>query len=117
MSGLFLVVMALANKPMTRWLVGIGRRYVRRHLSPALAERPENLLLLSEEFAIQAVRLETAVEETRSLSGMAHALPGLTVLGVRRGAEFFGEPPVDIDLQEGDQLIVYGRCPSDEVVS
>ena len=115
-SGLFLVAMALTNKPVTRWLVGVGRRYVRRHLVPALAERPENLLLLSEDFAIQAVRLEADVEETRSLSGMAHALPGLTVLGIRRGSEYFGEPPVDIGLHQGDELIVYGRAQPDEVL-
>jgi uncharacterized protein with PhoU and TrkA domain len=40
---------------------------------------------------------------------MAHALPGLTVLGVRRDGEYYGEPPVDIDLLEGDELILYGR--------
>jgi hypothetical protein len=108
-SGLFILVMALTNKPVTQWLVGVGQRYVRRHLVPALSERRENLLMLSDQFAIQSVRLEATVEEARSLRGMAHALPGLTVLGVRRDGEFFGEPPVDIDLLEGDELILYGR--------
>ena len=73
--------------------------------------------MLSDEFAIQSVRLEASVEETRSLRGMAHALPGLTVLGVRRGQEFYGEPPVDIDLVEGDELILFGRCDTGEVPS
>ena len=116
-SGLFLVVMTLTNKPVTRWLVGVGRRYVQQHLVPALSEQRENLLMLSDEFAIQSVRLEASVEETRSLRGMAHALPGLTVLGVRRGQEFYGEPPVDIDLVEGDELILFGRCDTGEVPS
>ena len=116
-SGLFLVVMALTNKLVTRWLVCVGQRYVRRHLVPALSEQREDLLMLSEEFAIQAVRLEASVEEARSLRGMANALPGLTVLGVRRGSEFFGEPPVDIDLLEGDELILYGRSANGAVSS
>jgi len=116
-SGLFLVAMALTNKPVTRWLVRVGQRYVRRHLVPALSERRENLLMLSDEFAIQSVRLEASVEEARSLRGMAHALPGLTVLGVRRDGEFFGEPPVDIDLLVGDELILYGRTADGAVTS
>ncbi len=116
-SGLFLVIMALTNKPVTRWLVGVGQRYVRRHLIPALAEQRENLLMLSDDFAIQSVRLEASVEETRSLRAMAHALPGIVVLGVRRDQEYFGEPPVDIDLLEGDELILYGRCDTGAVVS
>jgi uncharacterized protein with PhoU and TrkA domain len=73
--------------------------------------------MLSDEFAIQSVRLEASVEEARSLRGMAHALPGLTVLGVRRDGEFFGEPPVDIDLLVGDELILYGRTADGAVTS
>ena len=38
-------------------------------------------------------------------------------LGVRRGADFFGEPPVDIDLLEGDELILYGRTADGAVTS
>jgi hypothetical protein len=115
MSGLFLIVIALTNRPVTRWLVATGQRYVRKHLVPALAEQREELLILSDDFAIQAVRLDAAVDEARSLRGLAHALPGFSVLGVRRGREFFGEPPVDIDLVEGDELIVYGHRGSTEM--
>ena len=55
------------------------------------------------------IRLSAPVEEARSLRGLAHALPGATVLAVRKGSEFIGEPPADIDLREGDELILYGR--------
>jgi len=112
-SGSFLIVMAVVNKPVQRWLTGVGDRYIRRHLLPALDEHREELLVLSEEFAIQSVRLDAAVDATRSLRGLEHALPGATVLAVRRGDEFVGEPPVDIDLTEGARLIFYGRRNSE----
>jgi hypothetical protein len=108
-SGLFLIVMTLMNKPMQRWLTGVGHRYIERHLVPALAEQREELLVLSDDFAIQTVRLAAPVDEVRSLRGLAHALPDATVLAVRRGKDFVGQPPVDIDLLEGDELILYGR--------
>ena len=109
LSGLFLIVMAITNKPVQRWLTGVGHRYIQRHLMPALAHHREELLVLSDDFAIQSVRLDKPVDEARSLRGLAHALPGVTVLAVRRGREFLGEPPVDIDLVEGDELILYGH--------
>jgi hypothetical protein len=115
LSGLFLIVMAITNKPVQRWLTGVGHRYIQRHLMPALADHREELLVLSDDFAIQSVRLDAPVDEARSLRGLAHALPGVTVLAVRRDREFLGEPPVDIDLVEGDELILYGRrLPEDE---
>ncbi len=116
LSGLFLILMAITNQPIQRWLTGVGHRYIQRHLMPALADHREELLVLSDEFAIQSVRLSAPVAEARSLRGLAHALPGMTVLGVRKGTEFVGEPPVDIDLLEGDQLILYGRRVDSEVM-
>jgi hypothetical protein len=108
-SGLFLIVMAIVNRPVQRWLTGVGHRYIQRHLIPALGDERRELLILSDDFAIQSVRLSSPVEEARSLRGLAHALPGVTILAVRKGTEFVGEPPVDIDLLEGDELILYGR--------
>ena len=108
-SGLFLIGMAILNKPVQRWLSGVGHRYIERHLIPALGDERQELLVLSNDFAIQSVRLSSSVAEARSLRGLAHALPGVTVLAVRKGSEFVGEPPADIDLLEGDELILYGR--------
>lgn len=108
-SGLFLIGMAILNKPVQRWLSGVGHRYIERHLIPALGDERQELLVLSDDFAIQSVRLSSSVAEARSLRGLAHALPGVTVLAVRKGSEFVGEPPADIDLLEGDELILYGR--------
>ena len=108
-SGLFLIVMAIVNKPVQSWLTAVGHRYIRRHLLPALGTERRELLVLSDDFAIQSVRLSAPVEQARSLRGLAHALPGATVLAVRKGTQFIGEPPADIDLREGDELILYGR--------
>jgi uncharacterized protein with PhoU and TrkA domain len=33
----------------------------------------------------------------------------VTILGIRRGRDYFGAPPVDIDLQAGDELIIYAH--------
>lgn len=109
-SGLVLIVMAVFNRPAQRWLQKVGDRYVRRRLLPALAADRTDLLVLSDEMGVQAVRLDRTPDDApRSLRTLAHALPGVTVLGVRRGNDYFGEPPVDIDLHEGDELIVHGR--------
>ena len=36
-------------------------------------------------------------------------LPRVKVLGVWHGESFLGAPPVDVDLDAGDEIIVYGR--------
>ena len=109
-SGFFLIVMAVFNKPSQRWLQGVGQRYVQRRLAPALASEWEDLLVLSDEFAVQSVRFETTPPEAvRSLRGLAQAFPDVTILGVRRGTTYFGQPPVDIELQAGDELILYAH--------
>ena len=109
-SGLFLVAMAVLNRPVTAWVVRVGQRYASRRLVPALSEQRVELLVLSERFAVQSVTLRAPVESIRSLRGLTQALPGATVLGVRRpNGEYIGEPPSDIDLDHGDELILYGR--------
>lgn len=110
LSGLFLVVMAIVNKPVTNRLVQVGRRYAQARLVPALAEHRVELLVLSDRFAVQSVKLEAPVDAIRSLRGLAQALPDATVLGVRRpDGQYLGEPPADIDLMAGDELILYGH--------
>ncbi len=108
-SGSFLILMTVLNRPVTNWLSEVGNRYVQRHLEPALGDDRRELLVLSDEFSIQSVRLAEPVGVTRSLRGLAHALPHATVLAVKRPDGFMGEPPVDFDLVEGDELILYGR--------
>ena len=110
-SGLFLVVLAVVNTPVQRWLERVGERYIQRRVEPSLDDQRNELLLLSDDFSIQSVRLVAPIDAVRSLRGLAHAIPDVTVLGIRRGKEFIGEPPVDIDLVEGDELILYGRRP------
>jgi hypothetical protein len=109
-SGLLLILMAVFNKPSQRWLQGVGQRYVHRRLAPAMASDRLDLLTLSDEYSVQAVKLEaTPQESVRSLRGLSQAFPEVTVLGVRRGRTYFGEPPIDIDLQAGDELIIYAH--------
>ena len=117
-SGVLLIVMMVFNKPYQRWLEGIGVRYVRRRLEPALSSEPAELLVLSDTMAVQSIRLgETPADAPRSLRALAHALPEVTVLGIRRGQEFIGEPPVDVELHPDDELIVYGRRAAAEEAS
>lgn len=109
-SGVLLILMAVLNKPAQHWLQSAGQRYVLRRLAPALASEAMDLLVLSDEFAVQAVMLETTPQEAvRSLRGLAQAFPDVTILGVRRDTTYFGRPPVDIDLRAGDELIVYAH--------
>jgi len=109
-SGILLVLIGVLNRPVQRRLERVGQRYVQRRLAPALPSDRLDLLTLSDEFAVQAVKLaETPQESVRSLRGLERAFPDVAILGVRRGTTYFGAPPVDIDLLAGDELIIYGH--------
>ncbi len=109
-SGVLLMVLLVGNRPAKRAMVRVGQHYARRRLLPALVVGPEQLLSLGQDFSVTAVRVAESPGETyRSLRELEHAIPGATVLGVRRGTRYLGEPPVDITLQEGDELVIYGR--------
>ena len=102
--------MALLNRPIRRLLVEVGQRYTRRRLLPALGEETEELLVLGDDFVVDAIRLSSEPHPApRSLRALATALPGCTVLGIRRGDTYVGEPPVDIELRAGDELVLHGR--------
>ena len=109
-SGVVLLAMALLNRPIRRLLVEVGQRYTRRRLLPALGEETEELLVLGDDFVVDAIRFSREPHPApRSLRALATALPGCTVLGIRRGDTYVGEPPVDIELRAGDELILHGR--------
>ncbi len=109
-SGVMILILLVSNRPAKRAMVRVGQHYPRRRLLPALVVGPDELLTLGQDFSVSAVRVaESPTETYRSLRGLEHAIPGARVLGVRRGAEYFGEPPVDLTLREGDELVVYGR--------
>lgn len=109
-SGVLLILITVLNRPVQRRLERAGQRYVHHRLAPALPSDRLDLLTLSPEFAVQAVQLEATPEESvRSLRGLALAFPDVTILGVRRGTNYFGAPPVDIKLLIGDELIIYAH--------
>ena len=51
---------------------------------------------------------EPGEEKQRSLRGLDEAFPGCEVLGVRQRDHYVGARPADVELHEGDRLIVYG---------
>lgn len=109
-AGAVGIIMAVLNRPMRRVLVRVGQRYTEKRLTPAIGANADEILSLGDDFVVDAVRLaEDPGPTARSLRALAHALPGCTVLGIRRGDAYLGEPPVDIELHAGDELIVYGR--------
>jgi len=113
-SGVLLILIAVLNRPVQRRLERVGHRYVHRRLIPALSSNRLDLLTLSGEYAVQAVKLEATPEESvRSLRGLAAAFPDVTILGVRRGKTYFGAPPVDIRLLAGDELVIYAHREHD----
>ena len=110
LSGMVLILLAVLNRPMTNLLVGVGQKYATKRLLPALAAEPTVLLNLGTNFEIDILQLTADPKEAvRGLRGLDQAFKGVTVLGIRRGKEYFGEAPVDITLKAGDELIVYGR--------
>ena len=109
-SGIVLLAMVIGNRPATRFLVNMGHRYANKRLVPVLSDDFETLLPLGDDFAVGSIRLSADPASTyRSLRGLDEALHGVKVLGIRRGDQYFGEMPVDIELQEGDEIVVYTR--------
>lgn len=109
-AGVTLVLIALVNRPVTRSLERLGHRYAQSKLIPALDGSGQELLSLDDEFVVAAAAVGTKRSEApRSLRGLDQALPGVTVLGVRRGHKLIGESPADLTLDHGDAIIVFGR--------
>jgi hypothetical protein len=110
LAGAFLVVVTVLNRAVRRWLVAVGNRYTERRLRPAIGGGAEEILSLGDGFVIDVIRLDAEPAPTaRSLRSLAHSLPGITVLGIRSGRHYYGEPPVDHGLHVGDELIVHGH--------
>ncbi|MGI9601356.1 MAG: hypothetical protein ACR2QE_05705 [Acidimicrobiales bacterium] len=109
-AGLVMVLLAVINRPMTRFLQRIGQRYAQRQLLPSIEGRAVELLSLGSEFVVVSARLDHDPDKPpRSLRGIDNAFPGLTVLGVQREDEFVGEPPTDLSLHVDDALVLSGR--------
>lgn len=109
-AGVLVIVLMVLNRTVTRALEGLGRRYAQSRLLPALDKSGHELLRLDDEFVVAAsVVQERPVEGPRSLRELDQALPGVTVLGVRRDDKLIGESPTDLTLESGDALIVFGR--------
>ncbi len=109
-AGLLVVTLIILNRTVTGALERLGRRYVQARLLPTLDQSGHELLRLDDEFVVAAsVVQERPVEGPRSLRELDQALPGVTVLGVRRDHKLIGESPTDLTLDQGDALIVFGR--------
>lgn len=109
-SGIVFIALTVLNRPLRRVLVRLGHHYTARRLVAALGPTVDEIASLGSDFVVAAVGLaETPGPTYRSLRSLAHALDDCTVLGIRRPGEYFGEPPVDVELHAGDVLIVYGR--------
>ena len=109
-AGIVLIVMLLTNRPVNRMLVRIGQRHARQRLLPHLDDEVVELYLVDDDYVVGAVRIADDPGPTlRSLRTLDAALAGVKVLGVRHGDEYFGMPPVDVQLAAGDELVLYGR--------
>jgi hypothetical protein len=109
-SGLVLAIMIVVNRPAQRALVKIGHRQAQKRLLPRLGQDLTELCVVDDDYVVGAVRVAQDPGPTiRSLRGIDEALPFIRVLGVRRSDGYLGMPPVDVDLDAGDEIILYGR--------
>jgi hypothetical protein len=110
LSGILLVLLAVLNKPVTRIFERAGRRYAQSRLLPAVEGAGQELLALGDHYVVATSTIgEDPVGSPRSLRGLDHALPDVTVLGVQRGQDLIADRPADISLRHGDSLVVWGR--------
>jgi len=109
-SGLVLGIMIVANRPAQRALVKVGQRQAQQRLLPRLGHVITELCVVDDDYVVGAVRVTQDPGPTvRSLRRIDEALPLVRVLGVRRSDGYLGMPPVDVDLDAGDEIILYGR--------
>ena len=109
-AGTVLLLLAVLNRPVTRRLERVGRHYAQARLLPAIDEGGQELFALDDEFVVVASTLsEEPTDAPRSVRGLDHTLPDVTVLGVQRDQKLIGEKPSDLTLRTGDALIVFGR--------
>lgn len=109
-SGLILIIMLVANAPAQRALARVGQHQARKRLIPALDQEVNELYVVGDDFVVGSVRVNNDPGPVvRSLRGIDEALPNVSVLGVRHRDGYFGRPPVDVELEAGDAIIVYGR--------
>ena len=108
-SGVILILLAIVNRPMTSALEGVGRRYARARLLPAVAGAGHELLALDQDFVVASADIGADTSGSpRSLRGLDHTFPAVTVLGVQRKNELIADVPTDISLEPGDRLVVFG---------
>ncbi len=109
-AGVVLILLAVLNRPVTRALERLGQHYAQSRLLPALEGSGQELLSLDDDFVVAAAEVVAQPPDApRSLRGLGQALPGVTVLAVRRSQKLIGESPADVTLDDGDALIVFGR--------
>ncbi|MEM8620660.1 MAG: TrkA C-terminal domain-containing protein [Actinomycetota bacterium] len=108
-SGLLFVVLLLTNRPMTRILTDVGRRYANRRLLPTLSADANEELTLGADHIVATLRIDRHPNNTyRNLAAMSDGLPDVRVLGLRRDRDYFDAAGSDVELDRGDELIVYG---------
>ncbi len=110
-AGIGVVVLLAFLRPVTRLFVELGRRTARPVMREAFHGDVEVLLTLGTDVDVVGVTLSGDIP-LRSLRGLQNALPQVLVLGVRPQAEtgsFLTGSPTDVDLHEGDQLVVLGQ--------
>ena len=112
-SGLLFIVLVATNRPMTRILTDVGRRYANRRLLPALSTEVDEELTLGADHIVATLRIDKHPDNTyRSLSAMSDGLPDVRVLGLRRAGDYLDATGSDVELHPGDELIVYGSRDS-----
>ncbi|MEO1056540.1 MAG: hypothetical protein AAFY28_06435 [Actinomycetota bacterium] len=110
LSGLLLILLTATNRPMTRILTDVGRRYANRRLLPALSNDVEEELTLGDAYIVAALPLDDhPINTYRSLTALSDGLADVQVLGLRRRGEYIDAAGSDVELDRGDELIVYGR--------
>ncbi|MEM9514659.1 MAG: hypothetical protein AAGA42_07335 [Actinomycetota bacterium] len=110
LSGLLLVLLTATNRPMTRILTDVGRRYANRRLLPALSDEVDEELTLGDAHIVAALSLDDhPINTYRNLTALSDGLADVHVLGLRRRGEYIDADGSDVELDRGDELIVYGR--------
>jgi len=110
LGGLILLWLIAKSKLVDRFLTNFIARVLNKFTDLETRDH-SSLLSLGGDYDIREVHItsENWIENKKLInSGLREE--GVMVLGVNRpGSDYIGVPPIDLTIQEGDNLILYGR--------
>jgi len=118
LAGLLILWLVAKSQLVDRWLTNFIAKLLNKFTDLETRDH-SSLLSLGGDYDIREVNISSENWiENKKLNESGLREEGVMVLGVNRpGSDYIGVPPVDLVIQEGDNLILYGRSRDIDMAS